>query len=229
MIIRTVPCAASQARLLLVEDDDELGEMLVRIFTEEGYAVDLARDGQRGLHLGLSRPYDAVIIDRGLPAIDGLDLIIRLRRRGVATPLLVLTALGAVSDRVAGLDAGAEDYLIKPFEIDELLARVRALRRRDRDRADVLPLGAARFDLTTRTVTLPGGGQVTLSGREYELLRVLAARPRQVHTRATLRERVFEAAQAESIVDTYVYYLRAKLGRAVVRTVRGVGYRAGEL
>ncbi|MCO5969828.1 response regulator transcription factor [Actinoallomurus soli] len=220
---------ASRARLLLVEDDDELSEMLVRLFTEEGYSVELARDGQRGLHLGLSRPYDAMIIDRGLPALDGLDLLVRLRRRAVVTPVLVLTALGAVADRVAGLDAGAEDYLVKPFEIDELLARVRALRRRNRDSAQVLPLGAGRFDLATRVVTLPDGAQVTLSGREYELLRVLTSRPDQVHTRAVLRERVFDAAPAESIVDTYVYYLRTKLGRTVIRTVRGVGYRAGEL
>ncbi|MCO5998228.1 response regulator transcription factor [Actinoallomurus rhizosphaericola] len=220
---------ASRARLLLVEDDDELSEMLVRLFTEEGYSVELARDGQRGLHLGLSRPYDAMIIDRGLPVLDGLDLLVRLRRRAVVTPVLVLTALGAVADRVAGLDAGAEDYLVKPFEIDELLARVRALRRRNRDSAQVLPLGAGRFDLATRVVTLPDGAQVTLSGREYELLRVLTSRPDQVHTRAVLRERVFDAAPAESIVDTYVYYLRTKLGRTVIRTVRGVGYRAGEL
>ena len=104
---------------------------------------------------------------------------------------------------------------------------MRALHRRNRDSAQVLPLGDGRFDLTTRVVTLPDGGEVTLSGREYELLRVLATRPGQVHTRAALRERVFEAAQAESIVDTYVYYLRNKLGRKAVRTVRGVGYPGG--
>ncbi|WP_433172751.1 response regulator transcription factor [Actinoallomurus sp. CA-150999] len=229
MTAQVEPRDVPRSRLLLVEDDAELSEMLARLFADEGYIVDVARDGQRGLHLGLSRSYDAMIIDRGLPAIDGLDLLIRLRRRAVATPVLVLTALGALADRVAGLDAGAEDYLIKPFEVDELLARVRALHRRNRDSAQVLPLGDGRFDLTTRVVTLPDGGQVALSGREYELLRVLAARPDQVHTRAALRERVFEAAQAESIVDTYVYYLRNKLGRKAVRTVRGVGYRAGEL
>ncbi|GAA4627699.1 response regulator transcription factor [Actinoallomurus vinaceus] len=229
MIAQVEPRDAPRSRLLLVEDDAELSEMLARLFTDEGYLVDVARDGQRGLHLGLSRPYDAMIIDRGLPAIDGLDLLVRLRRRAVATPVLVLTALGAVADRVAGLDAGAEDYLIKPFEVDELLARVRALHRRNRDSAQVLPLGDGRFDLAARVVTLPDGGQVTLSGREYELLRALATRPDQVHTRAALRERVFEAAQAESIVDTYVYYLRNKLGRKAVRTVRGVGYQAGEL
>lgn len=220
---------ASPPRLLLVEDDRELGDMLVRLFTGEGYAVELARDGQRGLHLGLARSYDVMIIDRGLPAVDGIDLLARLRIRAVGTPVLLLTAFGTVADRVAGLDAGAEDYVVKPFEVDELLARVRALHRRNRDRAQVLPLGRGRLDLEIRTVTLPDGGQVTLSGREYDLLRALATRPEQVHTRAALRERVFDAAQAESIVDTYVYYLRTKLGRRVVRTVRGVGYRMGEL
>src|SRR2546425_9081667 len=126
MTAQVEPRDVPRSRLLLVEDDAELSEMLARLFADEGYIVDVARDGQRGLHLGLSRSYDAMIIDRGLPAIDGLDLLIRLRRRAVATPVLVLTALGVLADRVAGLDAGAEDYLIKPFEVDELLARVRA-------------------------------------------------------------------------------------------------------
>jgi two-component system response regulator QseB len=203
--------------------------MLVDLFADEGYSADLATDGQRGLHLGLSRAYDVMIVDRGLPAVDGIDLLSRLRRRAVTTPILLLTAYGTVADRVMGLDAGAEDYLVKPFEIEELLARVRALHRRNRDRAQVLPLGAAYLDLGMRLVTLPGGRQVALSGREYELLRTLASRPAQVHTRAALRERVFGSAQGDSIVDTYVYYLRNKLGRGVVRTVHGVGYRAGEL
>jgi two-component system response regulator QseB len=219
----------AQRRLLIVEDDRELADLLVGLFTDEGYTADLAVDGQRGLHLGLSRAYDVMIVDRGLPAVDGIDLLGRLRRRAVTTPVLFLTAYGTVADRVAGLDAGAEDYLIKPFEVEELLARVRALHRRNRDSAQVLPLGAARLDLGTRLVTLPGGRQVALSGREYELLRILASRPAQVHTRVALREQVFGSAQGESIVDTYVYYLRNKLGRGIVRTVRGVGYRAGEL
>ena len=152
---------AAARRLLLVEDDRELGDMLVRLFIEEGYTVDLAPDGQRGLHLGLARSYDVVIIDRGLPAVDGIDLLTRLRTHGVSTPVLLLTALGTVADRVAGLDAGAEDYLVKPFEVEELLARVRALHRRIRDRAEVLPLGRGRLDLKIRAVTLPDGTPVS--------------------------------------------------------------------
>jgi two-component system response regulator QseB len=216
-------------RLLLIEDDRELGSMLVDLFTDQGYTVDLALEGQRGLHLGLSRSYDAMIVDRGLPAVDGIDLLRRLRGQAVTVPVLMLTAFGTVADKVAGLDAGAEDYLVKPFEIDELLARVRALHRRNLDQATLLPLGAGRLDPESHVVWLPTGEQVTLSGQECRLLHVLATRPRQVHTRASLRERVFDGARTESIVDTYVYYLRSKLGSGVVCTVRGVGYRLGEL
>ncbi|GAA3237781.1 response regulator transcription factor [Nonomuraea helvata] len=215
--------------LLIIEDDRELGHMLVDLFTEQGYAVDLALEGQRGLHLGLSRAYDVLIVDRGLPSLDGIDLLRRLRRRAVTTPVLMLTAFGSLADRVGGLDAGAEDYLVKPFEIDELLARVRALHRRNIDHARLLPLGAGWLDSESHIVRLPSGEQVALSGQECRLLSALAARPRQVHTRTSLRQRVFDGAQKESIVDTYVYYLRNKLGSGVVYTVRGVGYRLGEL
>ncbi|MFG1949034.1 response regulator transcription factor [Nonomuraea sp. NPDC048826] len=218
----------SARRLLIVEDDRDLGDMLVGLFTDHGYAVDLAVEGQRGLHLALSRPYDALIVDRGLPVIDGLDLLARLRRRAVTVPALVLTAYGAVADRVAGLDAGAEDYLVKPFEVEELLARVRALHRRNLDLARLLPLGGAGWlDPESHAVLRPDGGRVQLSARECRLLRELASRPKQVHTRSSLRQRVFDGASKESVVDTYVYYLRTKLGTGVVCTVRGVGYRLG--
>ncbi|URN10140.1 response regulator transcription factor [Actinomadura madurae] len=225
----TGPGDARAHRLLLVEDDRELARMLAGLFAEEGYAVDLAAEGQRGLHLGLRGDYDVLIIDRRLPALDGVELLRRLRRQAVTVPALVLTAADAVADRVAGLDAGADDYLVKPFEVDELLARVRALHRRHLDLAWVLPLGAGRLDPRSRLVRLPTGEHVALSGREARLLMALATRPRHVHTRASLLRRVFDGARTESIVDTYVYYLRAKLGAGVVRTVRGVGYRVGEL
>ncbi|MGN9842795.1 response regulator transcription factor [Nonomuraea sp. H19] len=216
-------------RLLLIEDDRELGDMLIGLFTEQGYTVDLALEGQRGLHLGLSRAYDVLILDRGLPTLNGIDLLRRLRRQAVTTPVLMLTAFGAVADRVAGLDAGAEDYLVKPFDVDELLARVRALHRRNLDQATLLPLGDGWLDAEAHLVRLPSGEQVRLSGQECRLLSALATRPRQVHTRTSLRQRVFDGAEKESIVDTYVYYLRSKLGAKVVSTVRGVGYRLGGL
>jgi two-component system response regulator QseB len=216
-------------RILVVEDDQEVGAMLLRLLRSDGHAADLAPDGQAGLHLALSRAYDAMIVDRGLPAIDGLELIGRLRHCGVSTPALVLTALGTVADRVAGLDAGAEDYLVKPFEIDELLARIRALLRRRPADTRVLTIGAARFDLVARTVSTGNGSTVILSGRESDLLRLLAEHPSQSFKRHEILTQVFPDAGGDSLVDTYVYYLRRKLGAHVVTTVRGVGYRLGVL
>jgi two-component system response regulator QseB len=215
--------------ILIMEDDRDVGTMLQRLLRSEGYTADLAPDGQAGLHLALSRTYDAMIIDRGLPAIEGLDLLGRLRRSGVSTPTLILTALGTLADRVAGLDAGAEDYLVKPFEIDELLARVRALLRRHPAATRTLTLGTAHFDLVARTVFTKDGSTVTLSGRESDLLRLLAEHPSRPFSRDEIVSRVFPDAAADSLVDTYVYYLRRKLGTGAVTTVRGVGYRLGVL
>lgn len=216
-----------QPRLLLVEDDGRLGPLLAEVLGDS-YEVDLVPDGQSGLHAGLTRSYEVMVIDRGLPAIDGVDLVRRLRQRAVTTPILILTARAAVADRVEGLDAGAEDYLVKPFEIDELLARLRALRRRPIDRATTLDLGRRRFDVAGRQVIEPdGGGPIDLSGREAALLEVLARRPQRVFTRPELLEAVFDPADDPGSVDTYVYYLRRKLGREAVHTVHGLGYRLG--
>ncbi|MGM1059244.1 response regulator transcription factor [Saccharothrix sp. Mg75] len=215
--------------MLLVEDDRELLELLSDSLRGEGYAVDVAADGHRGLHLGLTRPYDVVVIDRGLPALDGLDLLVRLRSRSVRARALVLSALGTVHDRIDGLDAGADDYLVKPFDLDELSARLRALCRRGLEPNDSLRIGAARLDLVEREVVLADGDRVPLTAREFALLRVLAARPDTVHTRAALRRTVFRDAPSPSIVDTYVHYLRAKVGRSAVHTVKGLGYRLGVL
>ena len=216
-------------RLLLVEDDRELVELLAAALRDEGYTVDVALDGQRGLHLGLTRPYDVVVIDRGLPALDGLDLLVRLRARSVRSRALILTAMGTVHDRIDGLDAGADDYLVKPFDLDELSARLRALCRRALELADVLRIGAGHLDVGQREAVLPDGGRVPLTTREFTLLRVLATHPDTVHTRASLRRVVFPDASATSIVDTYVYYLRTKIDRSVVHTVQGLGYRLGAL
>jgi len=214
-------------RLLLVEDDSDLAGLLAEALQAEGYAVDVARDGQRGLHLGLTGGHDVLVVDRGLPAIEGVDLVGRLRRHGVVAPILVLTARGTVADRVAGLDAGAEDYLVKPFDLDELLARLRALLRRRGTQAEELRLGEARFVVAQRLVVGPDGAAVTLSPRESDLLETLARRPEQVFTREDLVERVFDGADTPGVVDTYVHYLRRKLGRQAVLTVRGVGFRLG--
>ena len=214
-------------RLLLVEDDRQLLAMLDTLLTEEGYRVDTAADGQQGLHLGLTRSYDVVVLDRGLPAIEGLDLLTRLRLRGVITPTLVLSALANPADRVAGLDAGAEDYLGKPFDLDELLARLRALRRRHLDAARSLPLPGGRLELDTRSVTLADRDPVRLSERECDLLAALATRPGTVFSRRQLLSLVFDDAESDAVVDTYVHYLRRKLGRTVIDTVRGRGYQLG--
>jgi two-component system response regulator QseB len=215
--------------LLIVEDDRELRDMLARIFEDAGYLVDTAADGQAGLHAALTRGYDTLIVDRGLPAIDGLDLTARLRRQGLDAPILILTAYGALADRVAGLDAGAEDYLVKPFEVEELLARVRALLRRRASASRSVPVGLGSLDLTTRVASRADGTRVELSGREASLLRLLASRPSRVWSREDLRVQVFDSAESDTIVDTYVHYLRRKLGEGVVRTVRGSGYRIGDM
>lgn len=219
---------ADRPKVLVVEDDTQLATMLTRLLGEEGYQVDAAGDGQRGLHQCLSQHYDVVVLDRGLPVVDGLDLLRTLRQRGVTTPVLVLSALGNPADRVAGLDAGAEDYLAKPFDVDELFARLRALRRRHLDTARSLPLPGWRLDLDSRTANPAGDGEpVRLSERECDLLATLATRPSRVYSRRDLLNLVFPDAASEIVVDTYVHYLRRKLGRDVVATVRGRGYQLG--
>jgi two-component system, OmpR family, response regulator QseB len=218
---------ASAPRILVVEDDRELRTMLHRILTDEGYSTVAVADGQAGLHRSLTDAYDAIIIDRGLPAIDGLDLTGRIRARGITTPVMILTAYGSVADRVAGLDAGAEDYLVKPFDIDELLARVRALLRRRASESGIVRIGAGSLDVTSRHARRAGGAEVELSGRECALVQALAAQPNRVFSRDELRLRVFDNAESASIVDTYVHYLRRKLGPGVIKTMRGHGYRIG--
>jgi two-component system response regulator QseB len=214
-------------RILLIEDDAELAGLLDRVLTDEGYSVTRAGDGQTGLHLALTRSFEAMVVDRGLPAVEGLDLIARLRSRGVVTPILVLSALNSTEDRVDGLDAGAEDYLAKPFELTELLARLRALLRRHLDHAGQLAVPGGSLDVAGRTVRRVGGGTVELSEREAALLALLAARPGVVFSRGELLDRVFDDAESETVVDTYVHYCRRKLGRGVISTVRGLGYRLG--
>jgi DNA-binding response OmpR family regulator len=213
-------------RLLLVEDDRTLGPMLVEILSEF-YRVQHAVDGQQGLHAALTRPFDVLVVDRGLPAIEGVDLVRRLRVSGVLVPALILTAWGTLTDRVQGLDAGAEDYLVKPFEIDELLARLRALLRRNVDAAETVDLGRRSYRVADRTVVNGDTPTVELSSAEGRLLEVLARRPQQVFTRTELLALVFDPADGPGSVDTYVYYLRRKLGREAIRTIYGLGYRWG--
>jgi two-component system response regulator QseB len=218
----------SRPRLLLVDDDRELRTMLNGVLTEEGYEVTEAGDGHSAMRAALAGEFAAAVLDRGLPYLDGLELLARLRRSGWFVPVLVLSAYGTAPDRVAGLDAGAEDYLVKPFDLDELLARLRALLRRHADEVPTLPIAGGRFEVGERRVRLDGRAEpVPLSVREADLLELLARRPSQVFPRDVVQERVFADTESDSIVDTYVHYLRRKLGKAVVRTVHGVGYQAG--
>lgn len=214
-------------RVLLVEDDRRLSELLVRLLTAESYEVVSVFDGQAGLHHGLTGRWDALVIDRTLPAMEGVDLVRRLRSRGITTPIMLLTARGTTEDRVEGLDAGAEDYVVKPFDSDEFLARLRALLRRHADTSTMIDLGARRLDVATRRVLSPDADPVELSAQECALLRVIAANPGRVRTREELHRRVFQNADSPNAVDTYVYYLRRKLGHGMIRTVRGLGYRLG--
>lgn len=201
--------------------------MLQELLEGEGYVVSVARDGQTALHRGLTEPFDAIVLDRGLPVLEGLDVLGRLRSRGTVTPTLVLSALGNPGDRVEGLDRGAEDYLTKPFDIDELLARIRALLRRHSAVVPVLPVPGGEFDTASRVVTLASGADVSFSEREAQLLEKLARRPTQVFSRDDLLDAVFPDADDPGVVDTYVHYVRKKLGRDAVLTVRGIGYRLG--
>ncbi len=215
--------------LLVVEDDRALSALLVELLTGEGYRVDTAYDGQQGMHRGLTGNYDALVVDRGLPVMDGADLVALLRSRGITTPALILTARGSVEDRFEGLDAGAQDYLVKPFEVPELLARVRALLRRTDSAGAVVQAGGLRLDRVTRRVAgaTPDGLEVELSEREASLLGTLMAAPKRVFSRARLLESVFDGAESAGAVDLYVHYLRRKLGKQVIRTVHGTGYRFG--
>jgi DNA-binding response OmpR family regulator len=203
--------------------------MLTELFIGQGYRVEAAYDGQQGMHRGLTEKYDVMVVDRGLPVMDGSDLVRLLRARGITTPALLLTARGAIDDLVEGLDAGAQDYLVKPFEIPELLARVRALVRRTDPASAVIHAGGLRLDRVTRRVTgaTPDGIEVELSEREASLLGTLMSAPNRVFSRAGLLDSVFDGADCAGAVDLYVHHLRRKLGRQVVRTVRRAGYRFG--
>ncbi|MFK3669490.1 response regulator transcription factor [Leifsonia aquatica] len=220
---------SEKPQVLVAEDDSRLAGMLTELLESEGYDVSVAADGQRALHLSLTQPFDVFILDRGLPVLDGMDVLRRIRQSGLTVPVLVLSALGNAADRVEGLDGGAEDYLAKPFDIDELLARLRVLRRRGTSSAPTIRFTGGVLDADNRTVILDGGERTVLSERESALLEQLARRPTQVFSRAMLLETVFADADDPGVVDTYVHHLRRKFGRTLIETVRGLGYRMGAL
>jgi two-component system response regulator MprA len=215
--------------ILVVDDDAPIRRMLERTLAAEGYAITPAVDGGAALAAVERSVPDLVVLDVGMPGLDGLAVCRRLRGRGLAIPILLLTARDAVSDRVDGLDAGADDYLVKPFATEELLARVRALLRRGREPAEILTCGDLAFDAASR-IARRGGREIVLSAREADLLELLMRNQRQVVTRETALERVWGGAHAagSNSVDRYVSYLRRKLGDPpLIETMRGAGFVLG--
>ncbi len=236
--------AEGEARILVVDDEPAVREALRRSLAFEGYAVQTAVDGIDALDRAASYAPDLIVLDIQMPRMDGLTAARRLRAAGSVTPILMLTARDTVGDRVTGLDAGADDYLVKPFELDELFARVRALLRRSsyaatqagaETREDALTFGDLRMDLATREVTR-AGRPVELTRTEFTLLEMFLAHPRQVLTREQILKTVwgFDFEPSSNSLDVYVMYLRRKTEAGgeprLVHTVRGVGYalRAGE-
>ncbi|HSZ53647.1 MAG TPA: response regulator transcription factor [Caulobacteraceae bacterium] len=218
-------------KLLVVEDDRETGAYLKKGLSEAGHTVDVAQSGREGLFLAAGEAYDVVVLDRMLPQTDGMTVLRTLRASGVRTPVLLLTALGGIDDRVEGLEAGADDYLVKPFAMAELLARLNALARRPptQEIPAVLQVADLRLDRLTRSVTR-GGARVDLQPREYQLLEYLMRNAGRVVTRTMLLESVwdFHFDPRTNIVETHMSRLRAKIdrGRAneLIHTVRGAGY-----
>jgi two-component system, OmpR family, response regulator len=217
-------------RILVVEDDQPLVRILKKSIESNGHSVESALDGEAGLRLARDGAFDAIVLDLQLPKLTGIDVCRTLRGEGNGTPILMLTARSGVPDRITGLDAGADDYLVKPFSLAELGARLRALGRRSRPEPEVIEAGELRLDTGAREVWV-GGEDVGLTGTEFALLEYLMRNPGQVLSREQLREEVWGEAfePASNVVDIYVHYVRRKLSRAgisrdPIRTVRGLGY-----
>ncbi|WEB44498.1 response regulator transcription factor [Streptomyces yunnanensis] len=218
-------------RILVVEDEPKMRDLLRRALTEEGYAVDVAADGPQALALTDVATYDAMVLDVMLPGLDGFEVCATLRRRGIWLPVLLLTAKDAVADRVRGLDGGADDYLTKPFSLEELFARLRVLIRHGPfERPATLTAGDLSLDPATRTVRR-GAEEIPLTGKEYALLEALLRRPGTVLTRAMLVEHCWDlgTSPGSNVVDAHIKALRDKIdrpyGTRAVETVRGAGYR----
>jgi two-component system, OmpR family, response regulator len=213
-------------RVLLVEDDRMIAEAVRTALQQDGDAVDWIRDGASAATALASSSFDIVLLDLGLPERSGLEVLRQARSRGILTPVIIITARDDVQSRVAGLDSGADDYLVKPFDLDELAARMRSVLRRGAGRGDpVIEHGAVRLNPATHEVTRDGE-PVTLSAREYAVLEALMQRPGAVLSRAQLEDRLYGwGGEIESnAVEVYVHALRRKLGSDVIRTLRGVGY-----
>ncbi len=213
-------------RLLLVEDDAMIGEAVLHVLRTEHYAADWVRDGSMADEALRTEQYDLVLLDLGLPKRDGLEVLRALRARRNSVPVLVATARDAVGDRIAGLDAGADDYVVKPYDTDELLARIRALLRRSAGRGEpVFEHKGVSLNPATREATVQGT-PVSLSAREWAVLEPLLARPGVVLTRGQLEEKLFSWKDdiSSNAVEVYIHGVRKKLGADLIQTVRGLGY-----
>jgi two-component system response regulator QseB len=216
-------------RVLLVEDDRQLGPLMAELLGT-GFAVTLAADGDEGLALALGSGWDALVVDRGLPGIDGIRLVASLRARGITTPVVFLTALGDAPDRAEGLGAGAEDYLVKPVDTDELAARLHAITAsRTAPGRERLAVGAWVLEPGPGVLASPRGRRVQLSATEAAVLAVLAREPGRVFSRAELLTVILDADPEPLPIDACVHALRRKTRRSVVRTVHGRGYQLGDL
>lgn len=213
-------------RLLYVEDEPQIAEMAVEVLSDY-YRVDHASDGESALHMALRRPYAAMVIDRRLPGISGTELVQKIRTARITTPILLLTALGTVADRVEGLDGGANDYLVKPFDFEELLARLRALRRGFRSDGARREIGQWTYVPEAHAVFSPTGDRISLTAQENSLLELLSASPDHVFSRQEILASVFPGGTSRAAVETYVHYVRAKTYPQLIETIRGSGYRLG--
>jgi two-component system, OmpR family, response regulator len=221
-------------RVLVVDDEPKLSALVARALREEGHAADVAAHGNDALWMAQAAPYDAIVLDVMLPGLDGFEVLNRLRARDVWTPVLMLTARDGIRDRVGGLDAGADDYLTKPFSFDELLARIRAIARRGPvERPTIVEVGDLKLDPAGRRAWR-GEVELSLTAREFAILELFMRRPGQALTRLQVLEGAWDMAfeSRSNIVDVYVRYLREKIDRPFARTsietVRGVGYRLRE-
>lgn len=219
-----------KAHILVVDDDPRITDLLRRIFAYEGYSVAVAASGEDALKRTLERPPDLIVLDVMLPGLDGLEVVRRLRLAEDLVPILLLTARDAISDRVKGLDTGADDYVVKPFAPEELIARVKAmLRRNQQERQEVLHYADLELDTGTR-IAQRAGHEIELSPTEYELLTLFLRRPRQVLTRDIIMDRVWglDFEGSSNVLEVYIGYLRNKLEAVnrsrLIHTVRGIGY-----
>lgn len=214
-------------RLLLIEDDEMLGKAVSAGLKQDGYTVDWLTDGEAGLEALQSDDFDVVVLDIGLPGMSGIEVLQRLRKQKMTLPVMILTAYDAVSDRITGLDAGADDYLIKPFDLDELLARLRAITRRNEGRAQSgIELGGIMLDTAAHRLVIHGE-ETPISNKEYQLLEYLLRHTGKVIPRDRLESILYgwEGGVESNSLEVYIHNLRKKVGANTIKTVRGVGYR----